>query len=350
VAVSLSQVETGPASTRLNLTEGGGYIVRSASGKSAHYVYVVNWVPVHYASIQFLSEGDPCQEVRLKVTAEGEDMAYYTASGLKRALSRTHTLSWNSLDWNAGQQAYQKVTLTSTSSNLAYNWSVSAPLCDTYFTVSGDQFARWFGQEESFVSALYQAVAVKQQAKAVVQLRESSNETGASTGDLSGSAPLEVRFYSHPSEAVKLVEWYIYKPGAETQHLRYTDEELNYTFKESGKYRVKLYVSNSTCRDSAEFNPTLSESMLDCPNFFTPRSSPGENDEFKVVYRSIVTFKGVIMNRWGNVLFTWTDPDKGWDGTYQGKAVKPGVYFYLIEAVGADGIVYKKKGAINLLE
>jgi predicted DCC family thiol-disulfide oxidoreductase YuxK len=129
--------------------EGGGYIVRSASGKSAHSVYVVNWIPMHYSSIQFLSEGDPCQEVRLYVTTEGEDMVYYTASGLKRLLSRAHTLSWNSWDWNAEQQAYQTVTLSATSSNLAYNWSVSAPLCDTYFTVSGDQFARWFGQEET---------------------------------------------------------------------------------------------------------------------------------------------------------------------------------------------------------
>jgi gliding motility-associated-like protein len=119
---------------------------------------------------------------------------------------------------------------------------------------------------------------------------------------------------------------------------------------EAGKSLVKLYVSNNTCKDSASFTMVVSDSKLDCPNFFTPRSTPGENDEFRVAYRSLVKFKGTIINRWGNVLFEWTDPSKGWNGTFKGKAVSPGVYFYLIEAKGSDGIVYKKKGDINLLE
>ena len=40
---------------------------------------------------------------------------------------------------------------------------------------------------------------------------------------------------------------------------------------------------------------------------------------------------------------------KGWDGKYKGKYVKPGVYYYVIEAKGADGKEYKKKGDINIL-
>jgi gliding motility-associated-like protein len=162
---------------------------------------------------------------------------------------------------------------------------------------------------------------------------------------------LVLDFYSHPSQAVQFYEWYVYDSEVGTgSYKRYSDENLNHTFLEAGKFLVKMYVSNSTCKDSASFLPTISESKLDCPNFFTPRSTPGENDEFRVAYRSIIKFKGTIVNRWGNVLFEWTDPSKGWDGTFKGKAVSPGVYFYLIEAKGSDGIVYKKKGDINLLE
>lgn len=48
-------------------------------------------------------------------------------------------------------------------------------------------------------------------------------------------------------------------------------------------------------------------------------------------------------------MFRWTDPSQGWDGKKGGKYVAPGVYFYVIEAEGSDGIKYKKKGAVNIL-
>jgi gliding motility-associated-like protein len=328
-----------------------GYFVQSSGGTNRS-VYVVAWIPIAYSAIQFLDEGDPCHEVTMKILANGGDMYYYTASGgLRRTLERQHTLTWNTLEWNETAVSYSVREMSSAFSNIAFNWSVESPLTDTRFTVTGDQFSRWFGSEESLQSDLYTAVAVKASAEAIVQLRTAENETGKSSGELSGSGPLEVQFFSHPSDAVRLIEWYIYKPGEESgSYTRYIDQDLTYTFKESGTYTVKLFVSNTTCMDSAEFKPQISESMLDCPNFFTPRSSPGENDEFRVAYRSLISFKGIIVNRWGNVLFEWTDPAMGWDGNYKGKAVSPGVYFYVIEAEGSDGILYKKSGDINLLE
>lgn len=44
-----------------------------------------------------------------------------------------------------------------------------------------------------------------------------------------------------------------------------------------------------------------------------------------------------------------TDIDKGWDGTSRGHQVPVGVYFIVVEARGADGVVYKHKGDINIL-
>ena len=72
------------------------------------------------------------------------------------------------------------------------------------------------------------------------------------------------------------------------------------------------------------------------------------NDEFRVVYKSLVKFSCWIFNSWGQVLYHWTDPAKGWDGKKGGKYVSPGVYYYVIEAEGSDGIIYKKKGDINI--
>lgn len=39
----------------------------------------------------------------------------------------------------------------------------------------------------------------------------------------------------------------------------------------------------------------------------------------------------------------------GWDGKYKGKLVKPGVYYYVIRAKGADGKIYKLSGDINII-
>lgn len=348
--VDPSRVQTTGGATVLSLVAtDAGYLVSNTSGER-HLVYVVAWKPVNYHELSVLEEGDVCTEVTLRLLADADDLVYYTAAGIRRTLERQHRLTWHTAEWQASEAAYVYQPQSATFTTMGVNWSVPAPLCDTEFRLTGDQFGRWFGEEETLVLDNYRARAVKANARAVVEQRNVPNENGASTGELMGSAPLTVAFSSHPSDAVTLVEWLIYKPGDESMYSRFTDEELTYTFKESGRYTVKLFVSNAYCRDSTEFNPQIHESMLDCPNFFTPRSSPGENDEFRVAYRSLVSFKGVVVNRWGNVLFRWTDPAQGWDGTYLGKPVSPGVYYYVIEAKGSDGVVYKKAGDINLLE
>ena len=80
-----------------------------------------------------------------------------------------------------------------------------------------------------------------------------------------------------------------------------------------------------------------------------PGASEGINDEWKISYRSIISFKCWIFNRYGVEMCHFEDPEAGWDGRYGGKLVKPGVYYYVIEAEGADGKKYKLSGDINIL-
>lgn len=101
--------------------------------------------------------------------------------------------------------------------------------------------------------------------------------------------------------------------------------------------------------ESETYKVFIGESKLDIPNAFSPGSSPGVNDEWKVSYKSIVTYKCTIFNRWGKKLFESSDPSQGWDGMVGGKVVPPGVYFYVIKAVGADGVKYDRAGDINII-
>ena len=48
-------------------------------------------------------------------------------------------------------------------------------------------------------------------------------------------------------------------------------------------------------------------------------------------------------------MFYFDSPDQGWDGKYRGKYVDPGVYYYVIEAKGANNKKMKLKGHINIL-
>ena len=61
---------------------------------------------------------------------------------------------------------------------------------------------------------------------------------------------------------------------------------------------------------------------------------------WKVSYKSLVEFHCWIFNRWGNLVYEYTDPGGGWDGTYRGQLVDTGVYYYVISAKGSDGKVW----------
>jgi gliding motility-associated-like protein len=90
---------------------------------------------------------------------------------------------------------------------------------------------------------------------------------------------------------------------------------------------------------------TLSESRLAVPNTFTPNGD-GVHDMLKVSYESLVKFQAIIFNRWGQRLYSWTNPDEGWDGADQ----PVGVYYIVVEAKGGDGINYSFRQAVNLLK
>jgi gliding motility-associated-like protein len=96
----------------------------------------------------------------------------------------------------------------------------------------------------------------------------------------------------------------------------------------SGCYAVSAFddkgneglLSTMICVDSCNF--------YEIPNVFTPN---GDNINDRLVSKTSglvdkIEFK--LFNRNGLQIFTTTDPKIDWDGTYKGKIVSPGVYFY----------------------
>ncbi len=188
---------------------------------------------------------------------------------------------------------------------------------------------------------------------------------GEETTDVSSGtdAPLQARFFANPQnvgEYTARYEWKIWKEGEQEDILVHRfEEEIDYTFTRSGSFCIQLYATfvlgNDTISYPAEDenNPirvTISESKLEFPNAFTPNGD-GYNDVLKAKdgYQSIVSFEAAVFNRWGTKLFSWSNLAEGWDGKYNGKTVRNGVYFLVVHAKGADGKKYNLRKTISVL-
>lgn len=72
------------------------------------------------------------------------------------------------------------------------------------------------------------------------------------------------------------------------------------------------------------------ETKLNFPNAFTPNND-NLNDLFHPLGQYIYGFTLYVYNRWGQLIFTSENSDKGWDGTSNGKPCPAGLYaFYVV--------------------
>ena len=186
---------------------------------------------------------------------------------------------------------------------------------------------------------------------------EGTEQESTSIGD--GQAPLDVTFRANPEDMdgyTPSYEWHFRRmeasEGFRELFVRY-EEDTQYTFNESGTYNVVLKTrleQDGAELDSVVIVVSIAESKLEFPNAFSPNGD-GYNDVYKAKegWRSIVKFKAIIVNRWGQKLYEWTDPAGGWDGTHNGHPVKDGVYYVQVIAKGADGKDYHIRKDVNLL-
>ena len=89
------------------------------------------------------------------------------------------------------------------------------------------------------------------------------------------------------------------------------------------------------------------------PNIFSPNDD-GENDHFTVFGGpEVLEVKLEVYSRWGELLFRQlggaNDEIKGWDGTFRGNPVSPGVYVWRAEILFVDGINLPYEGDVMVL-
>lgn len=82
--------------------------------------------------------------------------------------------------------------------------------------------------------------------------------------------------------------------------------------------------------------------VFEVPNAFTPNNDR-VNDCFGLrKWARVTELEFIIYNRWGQKVFSTSDPSQCWDGTFNGRPQDSGGFAYIIKAKSACGEVYKK--------
>ncbi len=125
------------------------------------------------------------------------------------------------------------------------------------------------------------------------------------------------------------------------------DTEGSFCYKIKAIENVNSYgfaeesFSNNAC--------TTIDYLLYVPNAFTVN---GFNPIFKPVigFANFDSYSLTIYNRIYKEVFTTTNVDEGWDGTYKGKPLQEGVYVYFIQFNDSKGQPFQKIGHVTLLK
>jgi gliding motility-associated-like protein len=103
---------------------------------------------------------------------------------------------------------------------------------------------------------------------------------------------------------------------------------------DGGRYSVTVTTPQCTLQFATDVKARDCFCDFYAPTAFSPNGD-GENEVFKpfinckVIY--IKGYKFSIYNRFGNLIFTTTDREGTWDGTYKGQPCQPDVYAWVVE-------------------
>lgn len=367
-AEEVASLQDGNTSTLSSLEGDKGYIVED--GDRRYCFWITEYQP-HRLKLQSVSPSSDqeCGVSIIDVSGTGDPIRYFTINGMQKTLNQEITVEYSTQEWSESTNPpnFQEIVETKTFESLQPQYRLSPPnYCVTKFTVSGDKFLKAWNWGESIESPSVQPTSVDARTF-VVQLSASgdladdsdtapaSNQIGSGDNEegLGGSAPCDISFQAYITDGVIHNEWQLTRdPSFEDIDFRFTSQDLDYTFLDEGTHYLRYIGSNAdgSCEYISDtYEVTIGESQLLVPNAFSPNGD-GVNDEWKVAYRSLLTFQCSIFDRQGHLVCHFDSPDQGWDGKVRGKTVNSGVFFYVIEATGTDGKKYKKSGDINIVK
>jgi gliding motility-associated-like protein len=144
---------------------------------------------------------------------------------------------------------------------------------------------------------------------------------------------------------------YIWSPTTGLSNPNIANPVTSFVYAEAAiRYEVQVY-NQAGCYDTASVTVKVFKTLpsVFVPNAFTP-DRDGRNDLLKPIavgMKQIEYFR--VYNRWGQLIFTTVDNQRGWDGTFKGKLQTSGVYVWSVKAIDYTGKSYFQKGTAVLV-
>ena len=116
------------------------------------------------------------------------------------------------------------------------------------------------------------------------------------------------------------------------------------------RYKVNVYNSVG-CYDSAFIVIKIFATLpvVFVPTAFTPNND-GKNDVLRPIVAGMKRFDYFnVYNRWGQLVFSTSTDDRGWDGTINGEPQASNAYVWIVKAVDFTGASYFQKGTVTLI-
>lgn len=128
--------------------------------------------------------------------------------------------------------------------------------------------------------------------------------------------------------------------------------DIDYDFKDKGKYPVCLYTENSFgCSATKCTVVDFKEWSFYVPDSFTPNHDH-VNDRFYVYGYGISEVHLEVYNRWGSKVFSGNGLEDGWSGTTEGEdqPVKQDTYTWKVSFKDVDNLQHNYVGHVTLLK
>jgi gliding motility-associated-like protein len=108
-------------------------------------------------------------------------------------------------------------------------------------------------------------------------------------------------------------------------------------------------VSDGCFKFKEDFNiEVVRDFYLEAPSAFTPNGD-SNNDIFRFESKNILELDLKIFNRWGDIVFSTSDINQGWDGNVNGHPQNVDTYKYTVKGKSKHGYEFTKNGEFLLL-
>lgn len=351
--------DAGSTASSVSNLDGGGYRVRVWNGGGIDTTMVA-WVMLDRtrSDIEKTHDGRlpayryTCEYVSLAGYVYPDTLVYYDLLS-NTEISRILDFSFKWTSDNAD------LDIPNDSIVLRPNTTYKPPYKDTeYYLTATDEFGK-----SDTDTMFYESI----QTKAEFSVEYYDKVTGEYAPDLDGSwsadkgsldATLTVRFLNSSQNGAVYYWVYLDTLGADKQsEITYDLGAITeFTYVNADKYYDPYLVSMSeeNCQDTFRLDDAIYvvPSQLAIPNVFSPNGD-GTNDYFVFKHQSLEKCRVHIMDRNGKVVYKRKIDDiyswEGWDGNMHNsnRRAPEGQYYYVVEAMGFDGVEYQDPTIID---